>query len=498
MTDYNREKLLSLSTQNGIIDPKSYLMFASAKNIDAKGHNLGNISFFASELYKFLPIKSESKNDYTKTLEKAIGHLILNPNPENAFVCTREACHICGEDVSVYFDGENFSIRDECREKIEEYSFDIAVPSGKICFANDLRSFFPDVDYYVNHFIGIKNTTRDYAKYGMFHPFVGNTCPAVVKRRNGIIEIGQFKGTNHICTDLWWLSACDASILKKWAEIAGKEWTDENDYADFIIRVKPGIYRCTTKPRMSMEDEPSCKMELISEVIPDNFTLFKEASETEAITDVYEAYLKNPNFDILRTFKQSISFYYKDTSSRDNGLPWFDYNYSSEKFNKEILKKYPDIDKFDISILENIPVFKNKTDVYQQVSNGQKHFNCSVEDFMKNKSYESYYTVFASIMLYAWSVLKNSNIEAKNLSDVKRIVALCAINLQERNLFENAITWIENLRDEVENEPENPKIKQNILDGMKGFVKILKSYDETIDVEQFIAAYTKNHNKHVF
>lgn len=496
MPDYSREKILSMSTRNDVVDPGSYLMFASAKNIDKKGHGFGNITFLSSNLYKFVPVKTENKNEYNKTLEKAVGNLILNPNPENAFICTSEACHICGEDVNIYFDGENFSIKDECKEKLEGYSFDIAVPSGKICFANDFRRFFPNVDYYVNHFIGIKNTTRDYAKYGMYHPFVGNTCPAVVKRRNGTIEIGQFKGTNHICTDLWWASACDESILKQWVEISGNKWTDKNDYADFIIEVKPGIYRCTTKPRMSMEDEPSCKMELISEIIPDNFTLFKEIDESDIITDVYQAYLKNPNFDIVRSFKQSISFY-KDTSSRDNGNPWFEYNYSSEKFNEEILKKYPNIDDFDLSILKNIPVFKDKMNVYQQVSNGQKHFNCNVDDFMKYKPYESDYTVFASIALYTRSVLNNSNIEEKDIKSVKRIIALCMTNLQERGLFESAMTWFETVRHEVENEPENPKIKEDILIGMKGFAKLLKSYDEALDVDQFIIDYTQNYKKDI-
>lgn len=498
MKDYSREKLLSLSTRDGIVNPSSYLMFASAKNIETKGHSLGNISFLSSELHKFLPVKSENENDYTKKLEMAIGHLILNPDPDNAFVCAKEACHICGEEVSIYFDGENFSIKDECKEKIEEYSFDIAVPSGKICFANDFRNFFPSVDYYVNHFIGIKNTTRDYARYGMYHPFVGNTCPAVVKRKNGIIEIGQFKGTNHICTDLWWASACDASILKQWVEISGNEWTEENDYADFIVKVKPGIYRCTTKPRMTMEDDPSCKMEIISEIIPENFTLFKENNENDIISDAYQVYLKNANFGIISTFKQNISFYYKDTSSRDNGLPWFAYNYCSKDFNEEILKKYPDIDNFDISILESIPVFKSKTNVYHKVSDNKKIFNCKVDDFMKNKPYETDYTVFSSILLYSWSVLKKSDIEEKDINDVKRTIALCIINLQERGLFEKAMEWIETIRYEVENEPENPKIKQEILEDMIGFSKLLKAYDETIEVEQFIIDYTKNHKKDKF
>lgn len=102
-------------------------------------------------------------------------------------------------------------------------------------------------------------------------------------------------------------------------------------------------------------------------------------------------------------------------------------------------------------------------------------------------------------MVYAWSVLKNSNIETKDIIDVKRIVALCAINLKERGLFEDAINWLktEPVRNEIENEPENPKIKKDILNGMESFAKILKSYDQTIDVDQFISDYAKIYKKDI-
>ena len=73
MKEYSREKILSLSTRDGVVNPSSYLLFASAKGIETKGHSLGSISFLSSELHKFLPVKSENKNDYTKKLE--IRHL---------------------------------------------------------------------------------------------------------------------------------------------------------------------------------------------------------------------------------------------------------------------------------------------------------------------------------------------------------------------------------------------------------------------------------------
>lgn len=127
------------------------------------------------------------------------------------------------------------------------------VPSGKIIIDNDIRHCWPEVhdDFDVNETLGLKQTTEAYGHYGMFHGFVGNSCPGVYKdgdffyigkqgRSDETDEVidplpGEYVGG--VITDLWWYCIADLDdYLKRGGKIE-KHWAGPN-----IIDVTPGRY----------------------------------------------------------------------------------------------------------------------------------------------------------------------------------------------------------------------------------------------------------------
>lgn len=500
-----KEQILeSLSLLGKELDPISFIDKLSFKDIDVKGHAFDRSGWFVTyDLLDIQPIVNKNKTELTRTLTAAMNHLIYNPNPEHAFACCNQTCSICGKEVPIYFDGDKIFIKDECEEKFGEYSFDIAVPSGLICFENDLREYFPSTDYYVNHFYGVKNTTRDYAKYGMFHPFVGNNSPIVVKRRNGTIEIGRFAGKNYISTDLWWVSACDAQILQKRVEMKGQTWTDAKDFCSFTVKVKPGVYRCTTRPLTRDVQDPYCKMELISEEIPEDMVFWGNLNNVDNKNesfDSYKDYLNSAHFDLFQTFKDYISFYNISESDRgDNSQAWFQYDFDEQKFENEILSKYPNIDEMNFSEIENIPVFSSPCGIYTKKLDKDKNpydeFSLSTSTVMRFRRYAQHFTVYAYILVYAWSILKNNEVQEKDVNQIKRIVALCLINLKERGLLNKALSWLENIREEIEKEPKHPQIAKRFEQKIEQFRPLFSSAFPEINFDKFKSDFIKNNKR---
>jgi len=131
----------------------------------------------------------------------------------------------------------------------------IDVPSGKLICGNDFREQYPvdpvDGKFNINEKVGIKLTTEAYAKVGMFHGFVGNSCPSLYVKDNtiNILNAGWNKKTDKqkrvpkqfgkrvgsICTDLWWYSVADYDDFIKRGGVVDKQW-------DTIINVEPGRY----------------------------------------------------------------------------------------------------------------------------------------------------------------------------------------------------------------------------------------------------------------
>lgn len=127
----------------------------------------------------------------------------------------------------------------------------IAVPSGMLVVANDLRDLWPEVqdDFNVNSSEGLKLTIEAYGKANLFHGYVGNSCPSVYKDGDTIHignnghgdDVNWDKITDElpgervagVCTDLWWYSICD---YYEYIKRGG----DPNDKDVEIVKVNPG------------------------------------------------------------------------------------------------------------------------------------------------------------------------------------------------------------------------------------------------------------------
>lgn len=156
-------------------------------------------------------------------------------------------CPECGVAPEFYYYKGAFQA-DPCAypNGLPAFSFELNIPSGKIVVANDLRGAFPITgSYYVNYTINEMRTTLAYAKLGMAHGFVGNTCPAFQAKgdQNFYITNGNpIKGLRtkcRICTDLWWYSLCDFDELAR----RKPEWIKSEDLD--IVKCRPGVYKIT-------------------------------------------------------------------------------------------------------------------------------------------------------------------------------------------------------------------------------------------------------------
>lgn len=145
--------------------------------------------------------------------------------------------------------------------------------SGRIIVENDLRNFFKQARFDINTTKGIIETMDHYAKQGMLHGFVGNSCPGVYLHSDGYINIGcdhnietyepiipeGFKKLTSICTDLWWYSIVDVEVLKT------KFGFDEKKFN--IVEIPKGIWKLTHKYGISEngyhENLPYATLELL-------------------------------------------------------------------------------------------------------------------------------------------------------------------------------------------------------------------------------------------
>jgi hypothetical protein len=175
----------------------------------------------------------------------------------------------------------------------------INVPSGKLVFDNDFREvFIPDWretdNYDVNHRLGIKKTVEAYAKAGMFHPFVGNTCPGIWKESDTVIRIANpsfdendvclndipGKEVGSVCTDLWWVCVADLG------EYSRRLGINNLPHDVDVVKVKPGRYIMTydlekdrdTRPcvfaTIERSDEPLIEAKLPEEGIAEAVKAF--------------------------------------------------------------------------------------------------------------------------------------------------------------------------------------------------------------------------------
>lgn len=191
-----------------------------------------------------------------------------------------DRCYICGRQMGLTFDGRVFGAETVCPypNGLPEYSMRLAVPSGKIVAGNNFRdeyeqdapdrkcngmSFGKDLasfKYNINTDMGQRHVFMFYAKRGLAHGFVGNTCPSIYRTKSGILTVSKCRYDKRykerdvpgervggICTDLWWYSIADHDDFVS-------HGGDTKRFVD-IIDVEPGIYRVTHRTHTFDRDE---------------------------------------------------------------------------------------------------------------------------------------------------------------------------------------------------------------------------------------------------
>ncbi len=135
----------------------------------------------------------------------------------------------------------------------------IDIPSGQIAFADDLRFAYPiskhkESPQNADGPLWQKIITEDYGEAGLFHGYVGNSCPSIHRYDNMLI-IGNpsydnknwearddlpGKHVGSVCTDLWWYSIADHDDLAARMHKMGDNINDIR--LGGIVKVKPGRY----------------------------------------------------------------------------------------------------------------------------------------------------------------------------------------------------------------------------------------------------------------
>ena len=205
-------------------------------------------------------------------------------------------CYKCSGEIEFELDlkTKTATATTECKHAngFGPYSVEMDIPSGKLVIANDLRQFI-DVaaDYDVNYEEGCKRTAEAYAANGMFHFFLGNTCPGIYQKGD-FITIGNAKhdevdyvdedgkkiqqkiidaankaadkkakerekpygkDLGSVCTDLWWYCGVDYEYLKK---KAGKDFKRIiKDHYTTIVKLTPGRYKATGLTHVARQHE---------------------------------------------------------------------------------------------------------------------------------------------------------------------------------------------------------------------------------------------------
>lgn len=194
-------------------------------------------------------------------------------------VFCRARCTQCGHRVKFTLVSKTEYILSSGDEKIIkcpvaelDWNFEIAVPSGRLIIANDLRRVFTKEMTQAADNCSLGNTlstwqhTNEYAKLKMIYAYVGNTSPSFFQDKNRIVftnidddayyngdtdvvdyvaaGIGDYKG--YVCTDLWAVTAMDYSTFIETATQSlklGDIVAYMKDYNYTIVDVEPGIYK---------------------------------------------------------------------------------------------------------------------------------------------------------------------------------------------------------------------------------------------------------------
>ncbi|WP_422758927.1 hypothetical protein [Paenarthrobacter sp. C1] len=157
---------------------------------------------------------------------------------------------------------------------LENTVVEISVPSGRLIASDDLRSvkhFEIEPPMSINYGAGLDAWAKEYAEINVAYAFVGNTCPSVTRRPDGLIQVvtpswSEGKTTleddetvvAEICTDLWATMLTD---YQHWLDHGGPEVEAANEgYALTVFTVfdvTPGKYRWTVYSHSDRFDRDS-------------------------------------------------------------------------------------------------------------------------------------------------------------------------------------------------------------------------------------------------
>ena len=251
---------------------------ARTKALDWRGHFRSGANFrqcwgslekYLQEMFDHTLLFSFRKVKDLQGLVAAFEKGVLLDEPIDLHTPTREClCPVCGESLRLGFNGVGLVVlSDPCAYPeglVTEW--ELNVPSGKLVVANDLREWFPsDEDYDVNLAVNRHLTTLGYAKVGMSHGFVSNTCPGVY-RSGGRFIIGNYhdelwddeknkfypnpepcpwgEEVAGVCTDLWWYSIVDFDeFMRRVSHYTPNANVEELLKNVTVVEVTPGVYK---------------------------------------------------------------------------------------------------------------------------------------------------------------------------------------------------------------------------------------------------------------
>ena len=158
----------------------------------------------------------------------------------------------------------------EAHESSGEFFVDIDFPTGEVVYADwpDRFSEIRDEGYLydndgsvsINFPEGQRLVSEEFAKQGVLHMYVGNSCPGLyINPDNHRIRIGKtskgYKKVGYFCTDLWWVTMLDKSRYEEMLSKLPRERSERYHINDVVTtKIKPGRYRFFTVPQSEDSD----------------------------------------------------------------------------------------------------------------------------------------------------------------------------------------------------------------------------------------------------
>jgi hypothetical protein len=305
-----------------------------------------------------------------------------------------DTCETCGNELMLWFNGDSLYFKESCQEEKLPFSVNFPAPTGKLVMLDSLNDYFTVNDSFdVNIFHGLKDTTHAYIKEHMFHTFVGNSCPSfgtIGTEKNELVfgEINEDISQGSICTDLWWISVVDESILKLRLEAMDYDEKEINQILDSLERttVSKGWYNATSNfAAYSYDDDIYAYFTLERDIEEDFIDKVKsEIANNKKIKNKNQMNNdEEPTIEIINSLEDTkpYKFFYNDTysfhsklslpslldlfygrdSHSNNKHNWIPYQYdtNSDNYAQSVAKE---IDlksiKEDMTFYTSIPVIK--------------------------------------------------------------------------------------------------------------------------------------------